>query len=174
MMYDEGVLKPAWVQPSMLQHIESSVNRLCAQLVLTNEDQCNLNTLSFTFMVWDHTARGVRMGCVRGKEDDSMVFIVSYDSPANGRRLFMGAPWVVDPLHHEQGRVLASEGVVNQFLRDVCAGCLQAEVVFDGSLAVDKPVALHLKFDHLLEGKALLIKDVAECENILLVIDMFQ
>jgi hypothetical protein len=90
MMYDEGVLKPAWVQPSMLQHIESSVNRLCAQLVLTNEDQCNLNTLSFTFMVWDHMARGVRMGCVRGKEDDSMLFIVSYDSPANGRRLFMG------------------------------------------------------------------------------------
>ncbi len=86
----------------------------------------------------------------------------------------MGAPWVADPLHHEQGRVLASESVVNQFLSDVGASSLQAEVVFDGSLAVDRPVALHLKFDHLLEGKALLVKDVAECENILLVIDMFQ
>ena len=158
----------------MLQQLESLTNRLCAQLLLTNEDQCNLDALSFTFMVWDHTARGVRMGCVRGADDDSMLFVVCYDSPANGRRLFMGAPWVADPQHHEQGRALASEGVVNRFLRDVGAGCLEAEVVFDGSLAVDKPVALHLKFGRLVEGKALLVKDVAECENILLVIDMFQ
>ncbi len=81
---------------------------------------------SFTFMVWDHTARGVRMGCVRVEDDDRMLFIVSYDCPANGRRLFVGAPWVADPLHHEQGRALASEGVVNQFLSDVGASSLQA------------------------------------------------
>ncbi len=77
MMY-EGVLKLGCVQPSMLQHIESLVNLLCAQLVLTTEDQCNFNTLSSsTFMVWDHTARGVQMGCVRGEDNDSMLFIVS-------------------------------------------------------------------------------------------------
>lgn len=155
-----------------MQHLESAANRLCAEqlLGLTNEEQCEIKSVNFTFMVWDHTAHGVRMGCVRGV--DELVFVVSYDSSANGKRLFMGTPWCVDAL---QCRTVASERLVNQFLADACSKpLLQTEVVFDGSLAVDKPVSLHLHFDYSHEGSSLLIENVAECGNVLSVIDLFQ
>ena len=35
------------------------------------------------------------------------------------------------------------------------------------------PLSLHLQFDHVVGGRALLVKDVAKCDNVLLVIDMF-
>ena len=53
------------------------------------------------------------------------------------------------------------------------SACLQTDVVFDGSLAVDKPVSLHLQFDYCHEGRSLRVENVAECDNVLLVIDMF-
>jgi hypothetical protein len=159
--------------------LESLANRVCLlqcdALSVLGDEQCNLDALSFAFMLWDHTAHAVRIGCVQS--DGSLLFIVSYDSPTNGKRLFMGAPWVV----RGDARCMASTDAVNGFLRD--AGCvkqLKADVVFDGDLAVDKTVSLHLRFDcnhhdgSINDGDALLIKDVACCENVLLVIDMFE
>jgi hypothetical protein len=157
-----------------MQRLESAANRLCAEqlLSLTNEEQCEIKSVNFTFMVWDHTAHGVRMGCVRAGDANEMVFVVSYDSAANGKRLFMGTPFCVDAM---QCRTLASERMVNRFLLDAnSSACLQTDVVFDGSLAVDKPVSLHLQFDYCHEGRSLRVENVAECDNVLLVIDMFQ
>ena len=44
--------------------------------------------------------------------------------------------------------------------------CLLLYVVFDGELAADRPVSLHLKFDQLIDGASLLVRDVAECNNV--------
>jgi hypothetical protein len=154
--------------------LESLANRLCSlQCDMMCEDDFELDSVNFTFMLWDHTARGVKMGCVG--DGGELAFVMRYDSQHNGKRLFIGTPWLADALHHEQGRVLASEDAVRAFLHCVSSSrCLQTNVVFDGSLTVDEPISLHLQLEHLMDGKTLLVKDVAECGNVLLVIDMFE
>lgn len=162
--------------------LESLANRCCAlqseMMTMVGDDRCNIDTMNFTFMLWDHTASGVRMGCIcDGGEDDGLLFIVNYDSPVNGKRLFIGTPWIADCVKHEQGRQLATAETVCEFLHQMCsmkADVLNTNVVFDGEIEVEKSTRLHLHFDHAIEGKSLLVKDVAECDNILLVIDMFQ
>ena len=91
--------------------LESLANRCCAlqseMMTMVGDEQCNIDTMNFTFMLWDHTAQGVRMGCI-SDGDDGLLFIVNYDSPANGKRLFVGTPWISDSVKHEQGRQLAT------------------------------------------------------------------
>ena len=157
--------------------IESLANRLCClqceMLCVGGDTRFDLESVNFTFMLWDHTACDVRMGCIG--DGDQLMFVVRYDSVANGRRLFMGTPWLADRAHHALGRELASMKSVDQFLQQAQTNKkLQTNVVFDGNLAVDEPIGLHLQLDHPIDGKTLLIKNVAECRNVLLVIDMFE
>ena len=156
-------------------NLESLANRVCAleceSMTLVGDEQCDLDAVKFTFMLWDHTACGVRMGCLQSGVDE-LLFIVSYDSPVNGKRLFMGQPWLDCG---EKKRVIAPMASVDRFLQEVRkTNNLNANVVFDGDLAVDRSIGLHLCFDQRVDGKALLVKDVAECENILFVIEMFE
>ncbi len=161
----------------MLAMLQSLVDRLCAlqcDIMCAGGDgeQFDLESVNFTFLLWDHTACGVTTGCVG--EGEKLVFLLRYDSPQNGRRLFVGTPWVADRVHHESGRERASLDTVVGFLRDArCRRNLKTNLVWDGSLAVDHELSLHLQFDHSVGGKALLVKDVAKCDNVLLVIDMF-
>lgn len=161
--------------------LETLVNRCCAlqceTMQMIGDDLCNVEIMSFTFMLWDHVACDVRMGCIGGVEKGELLFMVGYDSPVCGKRLFMGVPWVVDCLPDPQGRKLALSDTVGEFLCEMGKtkiGTSNTDVVFDGDLSVDKPVSLHLHFDCVIDGKTLLVKDVAECDNILLVIDMFK
>jgi len=75
----------------------------------------DLESVNFTFMLWDHTAQGVKMGCL--SDGDKQVFVVRYDSPVNGKRIFMGTPWLADCSHHELNRELASSDTISQFLQ---------------------------------------------------------
>ena len=52
-------------------------------------------------------------------------------------------------------------------------GALKAHIVYDGQLSVEKDFDLHLHFDHPVEKKSLLVKNVATGSNPLLVIDSF-
>jgi hypothetical protein len=156
-----------------MQRVESLVNRVCSLQcdMLCMDEQ--FESVDFTFMLWDHTVHNVKMGYVGGGSE--LQFVLRYDSPVNGRRLFVGVPWLADCVHHEHGRVPATPDMIDPFLAQ--AGCckrLQTNVVFDGTLTVDKPVSLHLQLDLKIRDKTLLVKDVAECNNILLVIDMFE
>ena len=159
----------------MVMQLESLANRACllqcGEMALVGDEQCNLDAVKFTFILWDHVAYRVRMGCVLDGSG-SMLFVVSYDSPANGKRLFMGAPWRVSSAGVREP---ASVDAVDNFLQKLGgSGSAQADVVFDGDLAADRPVSLHLRFDGCMDcGAALLVKDVAQCDNVLLVIDMF-
>ena len=157
------VLKRAYLQDMSL---ESLVNRLCA-IHMCEGENVTLDSVVFEFMLWDRTASSVRMGCVGV---DELVFVVSYES----KRLFMGTPFVADCLDHKKDRALASPSVVDQFLREIgTRGSLHANVVFDGNLATDKTISFHIQFQHHIHGKSLLVKDVMECDNVLLVIDAF-
>ena len=161
--------------------LESIANRCCAlhssMMRVVGDAECDVDLMNFAFMLWDHTACGVKMGCMCDDGiDNELLFIVSYDSPVSGKRLFMGVPWVADCVEHEKGRERASPDTVGQFLREISNTKIyisKTNVVFDGNVSVDRPVSLHLHFDHAINGKSLLVKDVAECDNILLVIDMF-
>jgi hypothetical protein len=162
---------------TVMMQLESLANRLCSLqcdfMCVGGDEQFELESVNFTFMLWDHKASGVKMGCVSGS--DELVFVVQYESPMNGKRLFMGTPWLANGSRHELGRELADSDTVGLFLRQAkCIKSLQTNIVFDGNLAVDKPVSLHLQLDCQIKGKSLLVKDVAECGNVLLVIDMFQ
>ena len=155
--------------------LESLANRLCSLQcdMMCMGGEFDVESVNFTFMLWNHTAGKVKMGCMG--DGDQWVFVVRYDSPLNGKRLFMGTPWLADCAHHECGRELASSDTIAQFLKQTrCSRSMQTNVVFDGNLTVDKPVSLHLQLDHRINGKTLLVKDVAECGNILSVIDMFE
>jgi hypothetical protein len=136
---------------------------------MCEEETVTLDNVVFEFMLWDHTASCVRMGCVGS---DEMVFVVSYDSES--RKLFTGTPYVVDCLDHKRDRVLASPSMVETFLREIRGRrSLHANVVFDGNLATDKTISFHLHFEHHIHGKSLLVTDVMKCDNVLLVIDAF-
>lgn len=149
--------------------LESHVNRLCA-IHMCEEETVTLDKVFFEFMLWDHTASCVRLGCV-GSE--AMVFVVSYGSES--RKLFTGTPFVVDYFDHKKDRVLASPTIVDQFLCGIRGRkSLHANVVFDGNLATDKTITFHLHFKHYINGKSLLVADMMKCDNVLLVIDAFK
>ena len=158
--------------------LEALIDRICAlqcEVVCWGADEpLKFNSVNFKFMVWDHTANNVRMGCVASSGGD-MQFVVRSESVGNGRRLFVGTPYVADESNHLNGRELASVAVVDHFLREMQSVCsLNANVVFDGGLELDQPVSLHLQFGHPIAGKTLLLKDVVKCTNLLFVIEMFQ
>jgi hypothetical protein len=50
---------------------------------------------------------------------------------------------------------------------------LKAIIEFDGQMAVDRDFDLHLRFDHSVEKRNLLVKNVARGNNPLTVIDAF-
>ena len=159
-----------------MQGLESLANRVCVlqceALSLVGDTQCTLDTVKFTFMLWDHVACGVRMGCVQDG-GGGLLFVVSYDGVGAEKRLFMGVPWIECT---GCGRTLAAASTVDSFLQQIhSSDCLQTDVVFDGKLAVDKTLSLHLQFGCDIGNKSmLLVKDVAECDNVLLVIDLFK
>ena len=152
--------------------LESIANRLCSLQcdMLCMGGGFDVETVGFKFMVWNHTAHNVKMGYV----DDGVrsLFVVRYESPVHGRRLFVGAPWLIDC---EDRRSLASSDAIDRFLQQVKRiNSLQADIVFDGSLAVDKPLSLHLRLGGPIDGKTLLVRDVVVCGNVLIAIDLFE
>ena len=159
-----------------MQCLESLANRFCVlqceALSLVGDTQCTLDAVKFTFMLWDHVACGVRIGCVQDG-GGGLLFVVRYDTAGAEKRLFMGVPWIECT---GCGRTLATASIVDCFLQQIhSSDCLQTDVVFDGNLAVDKTLSLHLQFGcDIGNNSTLLVKDVAECENVLLVIDLFK
>ena len=156
-----------------MQLVESLANRVCLlqcnALSMIGDRECSLGALNFVFMLWDCTAYAVKMGCVQG--DEGLLFIISYSSPDAGRRFFMGVPWV---LKNGLSETASAEAVKFFLDRAMEVECLQAEIVFDGNLAVDTVIPLHLKFSNFNDDEYLLVKDIAKCENVLLVIDQFK
>ena len=130
--------------------------------------------VKFNFLLWDHTAFGVGMGCFEC--DDSVYVIMNYTSTSDGTlRLFRGEAWTSDSLLPSSDRCKADMSTSMRFLRSMRQQKeLCVSVVFDGQMEVDKNFDLHLNFEHSIDGRSLLVRNVLDCDNPLLVIDRFK
>ena len=126
----------------------------------------------FNFLLWDHTAFGVGMGCFEC--DESVYVLLNYTSTSDGTlRLFKGEAWTSDA--STKNRRKADMGTALQFLGAMRqAEQLNVNVVFDGQMEVEKNFDLHLNFDHFIQDQSLLVRNVFDCDNPLMVIDRFK
>ena len=131
-------------------------------------------SLRFTFVVWECAARSVTLTC-GGADTDKMFVIMNYKNSDEQTRFLKGYAWVSDSICHEKDSKKATKEEVLDFFTQMELNHkqLEASVVFDGSLAVEGDFDLHLRFDHPIQGKSLLVKKVAVGSNPLLVIDAF-
>jgi hypothetical protein len=142
-----------------------------------DEDGCCIfvkPAMDMTFLLWDCSARDVTMGCC-AVDKDSVYVVLHYDDALGATRVFKGEAWAADAASAYEGRSKARLGEVLSFFTQMRAekGVLKAHIVFDGQLSVEKVFDLHLHFDHPVEKRSLLVKNVATGSNPLLVIDSF-
>jgi uncharacterized protein YfcZ (UPF0381/DUF406 family) len=138
-------------------------------LCLFHKDNLNL-----TFMLWDCSVRNVTMGCC-AVDRDTVYVIMHYDDVFGATKVFKGEAWAADAVCAYTNRKKAGLGEVAAFFTQMqtARDAMNACIVFDGQMSVDKDFDLHLHFDHPVEKRSLLIKDVAKGNNPLLVIDSF-
>jgi uncharacterized protein YfcZ (UPF0381/DUF406 family) len=142
-----------------------------------DDDGCSVfqkDRMSLTFLIWDFDVRNVTVGCC-AVDRDSVYVIMHYDDAFGATKMFKGEAWAADAVRSYKNRTRAGlEEVVSFFtqMRNVQDG-LKAYIVFEGQMSVDKDFDLHLHFDHPVDKKSLLIKDVAKGNNPLSVIDSF-
>ena len=128
------------------------------------------SAVQFNFLLWDHTATGVDMGCFEC--DDDVWIVMKYESHNDGTlRVLRGQAWTSDSLRAEDRRK-ADMGTAVRFL-GAMPQQFSVSVVFDGQMEVDRKFDLHLHFDHPIQGRRLLLRKVLEGDNPLTVIDQF-
>ena len=142
-----------------------------------DEDGCCIfdkPAMDMTFLLWDCSARDVTMGCC-AVDKDSIYVVLRYADALGANRMFKGEAWAADAASAYEGRSKARLGEVLSFFTEMRAekGALKAHIVYDGQLSVEKDFDLHLHFDHPVEKRSLLVKNVATGSNPLLVIDSF-
>jgi hypothetical protein len=163
---------------SMDQKLTSMLTPPALQSALdVDEDGCcvfDKPAMDMTFLLWDCSARDVTMGCCV-VEKDSVYVVLRYDDVCGATRRFKGEAWAADAASAYEGRSKARLGEVLSFFTQMRAekGTLKAHIVYDGQLSVEKDFDLHLHFDHPVEKRSLLVKNVATGSNPLLVIDSF-
>jgi hypothetical protein len=128
----------------------------------------------FNFLLWDHTAFGVGMGCFEC--DDSVFVLMNYTSTSDGTlRLFRGEAWTSDASKPSKNQRKADMTTAMQFLGAMRNQKeLSVYVVFDGQMEVEKNFDLHLNFEHSIQKRSLLVRNVFDCDNPLTVIDRFK
>jgi len=133
------------------------------------------DSLRFTFSVWNCAVQPVTLTC-GGDDVDNMFVIMNYQNADEETRVLKGDAWVSDSVSHEENRKKATREEVLDFFTqmELDHKQLEANVVFDGSLAAEGDFDLHLHMCHPIQGRSLLVKKVAVCTNPLMVMDIFK
>jgi hypothetical protein len=157
-----------------MRTLERFVDRIWHLGLDFDEQTLQDKAVRFNFLLWDHTAFGVGMGCLEC--DESVFVLLNYTSTSDGTlRLFRGEAWTSDASQPGKNQRKADMGTAMRFLGAMRqAEELNVNVVFDGQMEVEKNFDLHLNFDHSIEKRSLLVRNVFDCDNPLNVIDRFK
>ena len=157
-----------------MRTLERFVDRIWHLGLDFDEQTLQDKAVRFNFLLWDHTAFGVGMGCLEC--DESVFVLLNYTSTSDGTlRLFRGEEWTSDASQPGKNQRKADMGTALRFLGAMRqAEELNVNVVFDGQMEVEKNFDLHLNFDHSIEKRSLLVRNVFDCDNPLNVIDRFK
>jgi hypothetical protein len=157
-----------------IEHLVDRIWKLGSEAEFDDEQVLQDKAVRFNFLLWDHTAFGVGMGCFEC--DDSVYVLMNYTSTNDGTlRLFRGEAWTSDAVKPSHDQRKADMSTAMQFL-----GAMQQQqelcvnVVFDGQMEVEKNFDLHLNFEHSIQKRSLLVRNVFDCDNPLTVIDRFK
>jgi hypothetical protein len=130
--------------------------------------------LQYTFILWDSVVRGgFTMGCCP-ITDESVFVVLRHKGSDNSMRCWKGEAWTSDATYPARDRRISSVSEVKAFCSKIQASStLSVVLVFDGQMNVETGFGLHMHFDQAIEGRSLLVKNVAVGTNPLLVIDSF-
>lgn len=143
---------------------------------LDETEECFINekTMVFTFSVWSQTVNKVSLDYF-GSSDGVFVLIQYGSRQKELVRTFGGEAWTSDSNDKCTNQEKASLQDVAQFVRMMAKEHpLKVGVFFDGQLCVEKDTDLHLRFDHPISNRVLLIKQALTCSNPLTVLDQLQ
>lgn len=142
---------------------------------MTDRDCCFVQKerMDLTFMLWDCIAKNITMGCC-AVDDDTVFVILNYTDTYGATKVFKGEAWSSDAVYPARDRRKARMECVEGFFEQMRGSeTLRAFIVFDGQLRAEGEFDLHLHFDHPLQKRSLLVKNISKGDNPLTVIDAF-
>ena len=106
-----------------MRTLERFVDRIWHLGLDFDEQTLQDKAVRFNFLLWDHTAFGVGMGCLEC--DESVFVLLNYTSTSDGTlRLFRGEAWTSDASQPGKNQRKADMGTAMRFLGARVAGTL--------------------------------------------------